>query len=236
MCLEYEKSNMSLNDVQMLCFEDDVSCSDCLTFKNIILKRHELLSHFAPCFILAPRPVKPAVWSVCVLTGPVSLQAVHSLTKQSIDIKNRKWKKNTHNSRCILLQQTDWFCYNKHWYIVQLNMYGGWENSMRRNFRKHANIKSKCSQHNQIKNCMCRAFLYLVVLYFQRVRCKIEEVIFLICRCFVLFAAHWAVVATVNMWCGSPIPSPIASFYFTILIFFGTMLTLFSIILRKRHN
>lgn len=95
---------------------------------------------------------------VFVLTGPVSLQAVHSLTKQIIDIKNRKWKKNSHDSQCICGKE-DWFCYNKHWYGVQL-----------------------------------------------------------------------------NMWCGSPFPSLIASFYFTILMFFGTILTLFSIILRKRHN
>ncbi len=42
----------------------------------------------------------------------------------------------------------------------------------------------KCSQHNQI-NFICSVFLCLVVLWvFAVVCCKIEEVVFLICRCF----------------------------------------------------
>ncbi len=39
----------------------------------------------------------------------------------------------------------------------------------------------KCSQHNQI-HCVCSAFLE----HLQRVRCQIDESVFLICRCFFL--------------------------------------------------
>ncbi len=53
--------------------------------------------------------------------------------------------------------------------------------------RKHHQFDSKwckCSQHNQIP-FICSAFLCLVVLWaFARVRCQIEKVVFLICRCF----------------------------------------------------
>ncbi len=69
-----------------------------------------------------------------------------------------------------------------------------WKWSQHKQIKKHC----KCSQHNQIKNFICSAFLYLVVLwafavcffiwlcceYLQRVCCQIDEVVFLICRCF----------------------------------------------------
>ncbi len=55
----------------------------------------------------------------------------------------------------------------------------------------------KCSQHNQMKDFICSAFLCLVCVvfavhfficlcceHFQRVCCKIDQVVFLICRCF----------------------------------------------------
>ncbi len=49
----------------------------------------------------------------------------------------------------------------------------------------------KCSQHNQI-HFICSTFLYwLCCEHLQRVRCKIEEVVFLICRRFFLFAARF---------------------------------------------
>ncbi len=91
-------------------------------------------------------------------------------------------------------------------------IYGGRESSTRRNFRKHMQIEKapanlenrllqvlqmlttqtnketrcKCSQHNQIKYFICSAFLCLVVLWVFA-DCQIDEVVFLICRCFFLF-------------------------------------------------
>lgn len=97
-------------------------------------------------------------WNVCVLTGPVLLQAVQSLTKKKKKEKKKsKTESEQKDSQCVFGKE-DWFCYNKHWYVIQ-----------------------------------------------------------------------W------NMWYRSLFPSLIASFYFTILMFFGTVLILFSIILRKRH-
>ncbi len=69
----------------------------------------------------------------------------------------------------------------------------------------------KCSQHNQI-NFICSTFLFLVVLWafavcfffwlccehLQHVCCQIEEVVFLICRVFFLFAARRALSATIE--------------------------------------
>ncbi len=88
-------------------------------------------------------------------------------------------------------------------------MYGGRESSTCYNFRKHMQIEKvekefhhfdsrwwKCSQHKQIKkhtvnaqhnqiHFICSAFLFwLCCEHLQRVRCKIEEVVFLISRCF----------------------------------------------------
>ncbi len=75
--------------------------------------------------------------------------------------------------------------------------------------RKHHQFNSrccKCSQHNQINNCICSAFICLVVLWvfavhffiwLQLVCCQNDEVVFLICRCCFLFAAHWALSATI---------------------------------------
>ncbi len=98
-------------------------------------------------------------------------------------------------------------------------MYGGRESSTCCNFRTHANSKStsksrkhfhhfdsrwcKCSQHKQIKkhrkcsqhnqiHFICSAFLFWWCCeHLQRVRCQIDESVFLICRCFFLFAAHF---------------------------------------------
>ncbi len=44
----------------------------------------------------------------------------------------------------------------------------------------------KCSQYNVFA---ARFFFWLCCEHFQRVRCTIEEVVSLICRCFFLFAA-----------------------------------------------
>ncbi len=49
----------------------------------------------------------------------------------------------------------------------------------------------KCSQHNQI-HYICRAFLFwLCCENLQRVRCQIGESVFVICRCFFLFAVRF---------------------------------------------
>ncbi len=64
------------------------------------------------------------------------------------------------------------------------------------------------------KEFICSTFLFLVVLWvfavrfficlscehLQHVRCKIGEVVCLICRCFFLFAVRWALSATVYFW------------------------------------
>ncbi len=54
----------------------------------------------------------------------------------------------------------------------------------RKHFQHFDSRWCKCSQHNQIQ-FICSAFLFwLCCEHLQRVRCKIEEVVFLICRCF----------------------------------------------------
>ncbi len=76
---------------------------------------------------------------------------------------------------------------------------GGRESSTRCNVRKHMQIEKapanqenifiwqqmgKCSQHNQI-HFICSTFVFwLCCEHLQRLRCKIEEVVFLICRRF----------------------------------------------------
>ncbi len=70
--------------------------------------------------------------------------------------------------------------------------------------RTHANRKRKhihqfdsryckCSQHKQINNCICSAFLHLVVLW----ACVVKMMFFLFVYLFFLFAARWARSATV---------------------------------------
>ncbi len=98
-------------------------------------------------------------------------------------------------------------------------MYGGRESSTCYNFRKHMQIEKvekefhhfdsrwwKCSQHKQIKkhtvnaqhnqiHFICSAFLFwLCCEHLQRVRCKIEEVVFLISRCFSICSVSFLVV------------------------------------------
>ncbi len=49
----------------------------------------------------------------------------------------------------------------------------------------------KCSQHTQI-HFICSAFIFWVCCeLLQRVRCQIDESVFLICRCFFLFAGRF---------------------------------------------
>ncbi len=61
----------------------------------------------------------------------------------------------------------------------------------RKHFHHFDSRWCKCSQHNQI-NFICSAFLFwLCCEHLQRVRCQIDESVFLICRCFFLFAARF---------------------------------------------
>ncbi len=96
-------------------------------------------------------------------------------------------------------------------YVVGLQVQLRWptELNMLQLQKTHANRKStsksrkynqfdsrgcKCSQHNQINHFICSTSIcWLCCDYLQRGRCKIEEVVYLICICFLLFAARWAV-------------------------------------------
>ncbi len=58
----------------------------------------------------------------------------------------------------------------------------------RKHFHHFDSRWCKCSQHNQIQ-FICSAFLFWLCC--EHLRCQIDESVFLICRCFFLFAARF---------------------------------------------